>query len=410
MIQDDKFPLPNITEILDSLSGCIYFTHLDLYQGFYQVSLNPESRNITSFATSTGQYRMKRLAMGLKISPSAFSRVMSIAMSGLTFEKCFIYCDDLIVFGRNRETHDKNLMDVFERLRKMNLKLNPQKCEFMKTQLLYLGHVVSAEGVMPDPEKIRVLKQYPIPTNADEVRRFIAFCNYYRKFIPHYAEITLPLNKLCRKNAIFTWSQECQDSFETLKNKLISPPILQYPDFSENNTFIVQSDASNFAISSILCNKDLKPVAYSSRPLNKAEMNYPIIQKELLAIVWGIKHFRPYLYGKQFIIKTDHKPLVYLFGMKDPSTRLLKFRLQLEEYDFKIEYVKGSDNVADALSRVTISSEELKSLNSKVSLVMTRAQKARLEREQLSRKEDTRDPCIPAESRPIEANRESQRY
>ena len=155
-IQDDKFPLPNITEILDSLSGSIYFTHLDLHQGFFQLSIKPECRNITSFSTSTGQYQMKRLPMGLKISPSVFSRVMSVAMSGLTYEQCFQYCDDLVVFGRNREIHNKNLLKVFERLRKMNLKLNPHKCDFMKTQLLYLGHVVSASGVLPDPDKIAV--------------------------------------------------------------------------------------------------------------------------------------------------------------------------------------------------------------------------------------------------------------
>lgn len=399
-IQDDKFPLPNINEILDSLSGSVYFSHLDLHQGFYQCSTKPECRNITSFATSTGQYQMKRLPMGLKISPSAFSRVMSIAMSGLNYEKCFIYCDDLIIFGRNRQIHNKNLADVFERLRKMNLKLNPNKCDFMKTQLLYLGHVVSAEGVLPDPEKVRVLQNYPLPKNADEVRRFVAFCNYYRKFIPSFSEITIPLNKLCRKNEPFTWTNNCQKSFETLKNKLISPPVLQYPDFSKENTFILQTDASNIAVSGILCNNDLRPVAYASRPLNKAELNYPTIQKELLAIVWSIKYFRPYLYGRKFIIRTDHKPLIYLFGMKDPSTRLLKFRLQLEEYDYTVEYTKGRDNTADALSRVTITSEDLKSMNEKIiAMVMTRAQTSKMLKEKEIDVDSTRNPYIPVEPR-----------
>lgn len=394
-IQDDKFPLPNITEILDSLSGSIYFTHLDLHQGFFQVSTKPECRNITSFSTSTGQYQMKRLPMGLKISPSVFSRVMSVAMSGLTYEQCFVYCDDLIVFGRNHETHNKNLLDVFERLRKMNLKLNPHKCDFMKTQLLYLGHVVSASGVLPDPNKVAVLQNYPVPRNADEVRRFVAFCNYYRKFIPSFSEITLPLNKLCRKNQPFIWNSECQKSFENLKRQLISPTILQYPDFSKDNTFVLQTDASGIAIGSVLCNKDMRPVAYASRPLNKGELNYPTIQKELLAIVWSIKYFRPYLYGGKFTVMTDHKPLIYLFGMKDPSTRLLKFRLQLEEYDYNVVYIKGNDNVvADALSRVTISSDDLKSLNEKVTMVMTRAQKAKIDQEN---KESTRSSNITAE-------------
>lgn len=398
-IQDDKFPLPNITEILDSLSGSVYFTHLDLHQGFYQASLKPESRNITSFATNTGHYQMKRLPMGLKISPSAFSRMMSIAMSGLTYEQLFIYCDDVICFGRNKEIHNKNLMTVFERFRKMNLKLNASKCDFMKTQLLYLGHVVSAKGVLPDPEKIRVLQNYPIPKTADEVRRFVAFCNYYRKFIPSFSEITIPLNKLCRKNASFIWTEECQRSFENLQNKLTSSPILQYPDFSKENTFVLQTDASNVALGSILCNEDLKPIAYASRPLNKAELNYPTIQKELLAIIWSVKYFRPYLYGRKFTILTDHKPLIYLFGMKDPSTRLLKFRLQLEEYDYNVVYIKGRDNVADALSRVTISSEDLKLMHEKINImVTTRAQAKKLKDQEIS-EEIARCSSIPAESR-----------
>lgn len=375
-IQDDKFPLPNIVDILDSLSGSIYFSHLDLFSGYYQVTLDPESRKYTSFCTNTGQYQMKRLPMGLKVSPSAFSRVMSIAMSGLTFEKCFIYLDDLIVFGRNLDAHNKNLTDVFERLRKVNLKLNPGKCNFLQKEILYLGHVVSAEGVKPDPEKITVLQNYPIPETADEVKRFVAFCNYYRKFIPKFAEITLPLNKLSRKGEDFIWSEECQNAFEILKTSMITPPILQFPDFSESNKFILQTDASGTAVGAVLCNNNRKPVAYASRPLNKAERNYPTIQKELAAIVWATKYFRPYLYGRHFIIETDHKPLLYLFSIKDPSSRLMKFRLILEEYNYTVEYIKGKNNVgADALSRISITAKELKSLNEEVAAVITRAQR-----------------------------------
>lgn len=233
---------------------------------------------------------------------------------------------------------------------------------------------------MPDPEKTRTLQNYPVPKNADEVRRFVAFCNYYRKFIPSFAEITIPLNNLCRKHQPFVWSKECDIAFNELKNKLITPPILQYPNFDKDNEFILQTDASKKAIGSVLCNRDMKPVAYTSRPLNKAELNYPTIQKELLAIVWSVKYFRPYLYGRKFTIKTDHKPLIYLFGMKDPSSRLLKFRLTLEEYDFNIIYVKGKENVvADALSRITLTSDELKDMNNQSINVMTRAQKKRLE-------------------------------
>ena len=385
---DDKFPLPNINEILDSLSGAVYFTHLDLHQGYYQVVLEPNSRKLTAFTTNTGQYQMKRLPMGLKISPSAFSRMMSVAMSGLTYEKCLVYQDDLIVFGRNLEIHNQNLINIMERLRKVNLKLNPQKCEFLKKEILYLGHVVSEKGVLPDPEKTYVLKNYPIPKTADEVKRFVAFCNYYRKFIKHFSDIALPLNKLCRKGEHFIWTDDCKHAFEYLKTALISSPILQYPDFTENNEFILQTDASDTSVGAVLCNKDHRPVAYASRPLNKAEKNYPTIQKELLAIVWSVKYFRPYLYGREFTILTDHKPLIYLFGMRDPSSRLLKFRLTLEEYKFKIIYVRGKDNVvADALSRICITSDELKNMQAQLVAVMTRAQKRKID-EDLNKNKD----------------------
>lgn len=372
-IKDDKFPLPNISEILDSLSGAIYFTHLDLSQGYYQLELDPSSRKYTAFVTDK-QYHMKRLPMGLKTSPSAFSRLMTVAMSGLHYDKCLIYLDDLICFGRNLETHNKNLTDIFQRLRKVNLKINPEKCQFLKKQLLYLGHVVSSKGVLPDPEKTKSVQNFPVPSNADETRRFVAFCNYYRKFIPHFADITLPLNRLCRKGVNFEWSNECQNSFLKLKNALVTPPILQYPDFSSDNEFILQTDASGVALGAVLCNKDKLPVAYASRTLNKSELNYPTIEKELLAIVWAVRHFRPYLYGKQFKIMTDHKPLVYLFSINNPSSRLLKFRLTMEEYDYKIEYVKGVDNVAaDALSRIVLTSKELKDINTSIMNVMTRS-------------------------------------
>lgn len=378
-IQNDKFPLPNITDILESLSGAFYYSHCDLSQSFYQQGLKQESRKYTAFTTSTGQYQMCRLPMGLKISPSAFSRLMTIAMSGLNYEKCIVYMDDLIIFGRNLIEHNKNLMTVFSRLRKVNLKLNPLKCEFLKRQILYLGHVISSEGILPDPEKIRVIERYPIPTCADDVKRFVAFANYYRKFINKFSEIVLPLNKLCRKNVKFEWTPECQTAFETLKKLLACPPILDYPDFCPKNEFILQTDSSGYAIGSVLSNSNGKPVAYASRSLNKAELNYPTIEKELLAIVWSIKYFRVYLFNRKFTIQTDHKPLVYLYNMTNPSSRLTKFRLLLEEYDFKVEYVRGKENVvADALSRIIVTSDELKEMNRRVMCVMTRAQARKL--------------------------------
>jgi len=372
-IKDDKFPLPNISEILDSLSGAMYFSHLDLSQGYYQIELDKNCREFTSFITSTGQYQLTRLPMGLKISPSVFSRAMTIAMSGLNYESCFVYLDDLIVFGKNLKNHNKNLVDVLERIRKVNLKLNPTKCEFLKKEILYLGHVISAEGVAPDPEKIKAIKNYPQPTDANATKRFVAFANYYRSFIPNFAHIAAPLNQLSRKNVPFKWTSECEEAFQSLKMKLQNPPILEYPNFSDNNIFNLKTDASGVAIGCVLSNGNGKPVAYASRTLNKAERNYCTIEKELLGIVWAVKHFRPYIYGRKFEIETDHQPLVYLFGITNPSSRLTKFRLILEEYDFTIKYITGKSNViADALSRVDISVNDLREISEKIN-VMTRS-------------------------------------
>lgn len=397
-IENDRFPLPCIEEILDALSGATYFSHLDLYQGYYQIELDSKSRPYTAFATDRGQYQMTRLPMGLKTSPGCFSRAMTMAMSGLNYENMFIYLDDLIVFGNSLQQHNQNLVKVLERLRKVNLKLNPIKCEFMKKELLYLGHKISNKGVAPDPEKITALEQYPIPQNAKEAKRFVAFANYYRKHINHFAEIAAPLNRLSRKNVKFEWTTECQKAFESLKTSLSNPPVMEFPDLSEENTFILRTDASGIALGATLSNGNDKPVAYASRTLNKAEMNYPTIEKELLAIVWSIAKWRHYLLQKEFIILTDHRPLVYLFGMTNPSSRLTKFRLKLEEYDFTIKYVKGAENVtADALSRIEVTSEELKQLNKdseKSILVMTRAQTKKQEEITDSKNEWTDQPDV----------------
>lgn len=250
-------------------------------------------------------------------------------------------------------------------MRKVNLKLNPAKCTFLRKE---------PKRTQKDPEKTKVVKEYPRPQNSDDVKRFIAFANYYRKFISKFAEKAYPLNKLCSKNVAFVWT-DCENSFNYLKTALVEPPLLQYPDFSTKNEFILQTDASGLAIGAVLCNSNGLPVAYASRSLNKAEVNYPTIEKELLAIVWGVKYFRPYLYGRKFKIQTDHSPLVYLFGMRDPSSRLMKFRLQIEEYNFYIEYIRGKhNNVADALSRIRVTSDELKQMNERIMNVMTRAQ------------------------------------
>ena len=339
--------------------------------GFHQIELDNESKKFTAFSSPDGHYEFNRLPFGLNISPNSFQRMMTISLSGLPPECAFLYIDDIIVMGCSINHHLKNL--VFEKLRQHGLKLNPSKCNFFGSDVTYLGHHISEEGIQPDKTKYSVIENYPVPTNSDEVRRFVAFCNYYRRFIKNFADIAHPLNKLLRKNAKFEWNNGCQGAFESLKKQLLSPKILQFPDFKRHFTLI--TDASKVACGAVLTQRyddiDL-PIAFASKAFTKGEANKSTIEQELTAIHWAITYFRPYLYGRKFTVKTDHRPLVFLFSMKNPSSKLTRMRLDLEEFDFDVQYVPGKTNFgADALSRIKIDTETLKEMS--VLMVQTRA-------------------------------------
>lgn len=382
-IVNDKFPLTRIDDILDKLGRAKYFSTLDMTSSFHQIELDKNSRPFTAFSTPNGHYQYTRLPFGLKISSNSFQRMLTIALSGLESE-AFLYVDDIIVFGCSLKHHNENLMNVFTRLSKYNLKLNAGKCCFLRPEVVYLGHLITANGIKPDPSKYEAISKYPIPRNSDDVRRFVAFCNYYRRFIKNFAETANCLNDLLKKNTKFEWTEKCQLAFEALKNSLISPPVLQYPDF--DRPFVLTTDASDFALGAVLSQgpigEDL-PISYASRSLNKHEKNKPVIEKELLGIYWGIQFFRPYLYGRRFTVVTDHRPLVSLFSHKNPSSKLTRIRLELSDYDFDIVYKKGSNNTnADALSRIQLDSTILKNMiplendeNIKKTLVVTRGMK-----------------------------------
>lgn len=368
----DKFPLPRIDDILDNLGRAKYFSILDLFSGFHQVPLHVDSRDITSFSTDRGSYRWKVLPFGLNIAPNSFSRMMSIAFSGLSPQQSFIYVDDIIVIGCSVQHHLKNLKNVFDIFRKYNLKLNPQKCNFFKPEILFLGHKCTSKGLLPDDSKIETIQKYTVPNSKDEVKRFVAFANYYRRFIDNFASIAAPLNSLTRQKIHFKWDDQCQKAFDTIKSKLISPNLLQYPDFSKN--FIITVDASKIGCGAVLSqnyNGHDMPIYFASRSFNKAEQKKPTIEQELMAIHFAITQFRPYVYGTEFLVRSDHRPLVYLFNIKDPSSKLTKIRLELSEYNFTVEYIKGKSNiVADALSRISI--DELKEVNKEIFAVTTR--------------------------------------
>lgn len=361
---DDKFPLPNITDILDKLGKCNYFSTLDLANGFHQIEMNPNDIAKTAFSTDTGHYEFKRMPFGLKNAPSTFQRVMNNILRGLQNEICAVYLDDIIIFSTSLQEHIQRLRSVFQRIRESNFKIQLDKSEFLKREVAYLGHLITAEGVKPNPDKISAIKNYPIPKTPKEIKSFLGLAGYYRKFIRDFAKISKPMTSCLKKDAKVTHSPEFVNSFNHLKNLLINSPILQYPDFSK--PFVLTTDASNVAIGSVLSQGNPpndKPISYASRTLNETEQRYSVIERELLSIVWSCKVHRPYLFGNKFKIYTDHRPLVWLFNLKEPNSKLIRWRLKLEEYDFEIIYKNGKQNTnADALSRIQLNNNETDSI------------------------------------------------
>lgn len=361
---DDKYPIPNITEVLDKLGNCQYFTTLDLASGFYQVEMNEADISKTAFNVDHGHFEFLRMPMGLKNSPSTFQRVMDNVLRDLQNRICLVYLDDIIVFSTSLQEHIGNLEKVFQRLRESNFKIQLDKSEFLKLETAYLGHVITREGIKPNPEKLKAIKNYPIPKTSTEIKRFLGLLGYYRKFIPDFARITKPMTQCLKKGAKITLDQEYVNCFEKCKTLLANDPILQYPDFTKD--FVLTTDASNLAIGAVLSQGTIgsdRPIAFASRTLNTSEINYSTIEKELLAIVWATKYFRPYLFGRKFQIVTDHKPLQWVMSLKEPNARLTRWRLKLSDYNFSVVYKQGKYNTnADALSRIELNNEEISSI------------------------------------------------
>lgn len=275
-----------------------------------------------------------------------------------------VYMDDIIIFSPNIESHVFTLNQVLERLVENKLKLKVEKSKFLQNQVHYLGYIISSEGLVADPKKTETIRKILPPDNVKKVQSFLGMCNYYRRYIPNYAGIAKPLYDLCKKDALFKWDEKCNEAFENFKRLLSNPPILIYPSF--NQTFILTTDSSDYQIGSYLSQGEIphdKPIQYFSKILNPAQTRYSTIEKELLAIILSVEYFRHYLTGREFIIVTDHRPLMFLFNAKDCNARLHRWKYTLMGFQFKIEHKKGKTNVvADALSRLTITDNEHKDL------------------------------------------------
>lgn len=360
--KSDKFPLPNIEELFSKLQGNKYFTTLDLTSGYHQIKMDEDSIEKTAFSTPNGHYEFLRMPFGLKNAPATFQRMMNnVLKQEIARNICLVYLDDIIIYSKTKQEHINRLQQVFEALRKANLKINKNKCVFMETEIEFLGHVLNENGLKPNQKKIEAIKKFPVPKTVKEIRGFLGLIGYYRKFIPNLSKIVKPLTESTKKNAVINIEdKKYLEAIQTCKQLLTNAPILAFPDFKK--TFVITTDASDIALGAVL-SQDNHPIAYASRTLSKTEHKYNTTEKELLGILWAVTQFRPYIYGRKFILRTDHKALIWLTKLKEPNQRLTRWKLKLQDYDFSIEHVKGKDNyVADALSRIEIHNTDSDSL------------------------------------------------
>jgi hypothetical protein len=349
----NKYPLPRIDELLDRLYGATIFTKIDLRSGYHQVRIHPNDIDKTAFNTRYGHYEYLVLPFGLTNAPATFMHLMNSVFSDYLDDFVIVFLDDVLIFSRSIEEHQRHVRLVLERLREHRLYANMKKCEFFQSKISFLGHIVSADGISMDPEKIQAIRDWPTLQNVGDVRSFLGLAGYYRKFVHRFSHIAAPLSNLLRNDTPFIWTEKEQKAFDELKSALMNGPVLIVPD--QTLPYTVTTDSSSYAVGATLSQdhgRGLQPVAYMSHRMAPAEMNYPTHEQELLAIMLALTVWRHYLLGHRFTIVTDHHPLTYLSTQPNLSRRQVRWMERLAEYDFDIVYAAGKSNkAADALSR-----------------------------------------------------------
>lgn len=358
----DKYPIPEINEVLANLGQNQFFSIIDLKSGFHQIPLREADIEKTAFSVNNGKYEFTRLPFGLKNAPSIFQRTLDDILREHIGKICYVYIDDIIIFGKDENEHFANLETIFNTLEKSNMKIQLDKCEFLHHEVEFLGFLVSKDGIKTNPKKVETIASFPSPKTLRDLRSFLGMSGYYRRFIKDYAKLAKPLTSLLRgedgqvsknasKNKIINLTEEAVTAFEKIKSTLISKEvILSHPNFEKE--FELTTDASEYAIGAVLSQDD-KPITFLSRTLSKTEESYAANEKEMLAIIWSLGSLRNYLYGSRRVkIFTDHQPLTFALSNKNTNAKMKRWKSILEEYNYELKYKPGKSNVvADALSR-----------------------------------------------------------
>lgn len=354
----EKYILPSVEQTLGMLTGAQYFSKLDANMGFWQIPLAKESALLTTFITPFGRYHFNRLPFGISSAPEHFQNMMVTEVtSGLEGVVC--HMDDLLIWGATKPQHDARVHAVLERAEKAGVTLNMSKCEFGKREVKFLGYIISADGMKPDPDKTRAVRDMKVPTNISELRSFLGMVNQLGKFLPNLAEKDKPLRDLLSKKNQWCWGHEQQGAFCSLKEELSTAPVLQLYD--PNKPLKISADASSYGLGAVMLQKDSEvwsPVAYASRSLTSTEQRYAQLEKEALALTWACERFSDFILGLHFDLETDHKPLVSLLGgqaLDALPPRIQRFRMRLMRYSYTISYTPGKSlTTADTLSRAPL--------------------------------------------------------
>ena len=346
--------IPSADDIFFALGKSKFRTCLDLKQGFWQIPINEADKQKTAFGTASGVFEYNCMPFGLSSSHGVFQNCMNVVLGDVRhFALAFV--DDIIVFSETFEDHIKHLDAVFDRLRKANLRLKIAKCEFMKKELNYLGHIISDEGISVDPQTVSAVQSMEPPKTVREVRSFLGMTSYYRKYVPDFSKTARPLNLLTKKNAKFRWSPEAQSAFEKLKEALLRAPILAFPDIRK--PFKLYTDASQYALGAVLTQEHEgqdRVIQFISHQFSEQRLKWPTIEREAFAIIYSLEKLRPIIIGTDITVYTDHKPLKHLFTSEMKNPRIQRWAIILGEYNCKIEYISGPKNVAaDLMSRLS---------------------------------------------------------